>query len=144
MITSRNNRSICHASVGTNQLPAAKSFYQELLATLGIAMVCDYEHAAAYGKGYPEFWVQVPFDKAQATVGNGNHIGFVATSIQQVDSFYHKAIELGAKCNGKPGPRIEYGEPYYAAFVLDLDGNRIEASFWDEALAKEIYGAKDE
>ncbi|WP_448548378.1 VOC family protein [Thalassotalea fusca] len=140
MGSARNDRSICHASVGTNQLPQAKTFYQELLATLEIDMVCDYEHAAAFGKGYPEFWVQHPFNGEKATIGNGCHFGFVATSTDQVDAFYRKAIELGAKCNGKPGPRADYGEPYYGAFVLDLDGNRIEASFWDEVMAKSIYG----
>jgi len=140
MGSTRSNRSICHASVGTNQLPRAKAFYQQLLVTLEIDMVCDYEHAAAFGKGYPEFWVQHPFNGEKATVGNGCHFGFVATTKAQVDAFYHKAIELGAKCNGKPGPRSDYGEPYYGAFVLDLDGNRIEASYWDEAMAKAIYG----
>ena len=140
MVSSRNNRSICHVSVGTNRLKEAKYFYQQLLATLDIEMVCDYEHAAAYGKGYPEFWVQHPFNSEKATIGNGCHIGFVATSQQQVNDFYNKAIELGAICNGKPGARPEYGEPYYGAFLLDLDGNRIEASYWDDALAKTIYG----
>ncbi|WP_448249165.1 VOC family protein [Thalassotalea agariperforans] len=133
MIEERNLRSICHASVGTNQLREAKVFYQKLLATLDIVQVCDYEHAAAFGKGgYPEFWVQIPFDGQAMSVGNGTHFGFVATSKRQVDDFYQMAISQGAKCNGKPGPRPEYGEPYYGCFVLDLDGNRIEASYWHQ------------
>ena len=128
---SRYQRSICHASIGTNDLPNAKQFYQQLLATLAIEMVCDYEHAAAFGKGYPEFWVQVPYDKQDATVGNGTHFGFSATTKDQVNAFYEKAISLGGKCNGKPGPRPEYGEPYYGCFIIDKEGHRIEASFWD-------------
>lgn len=131
MIEHRNLRSICHASVGTNQLPQATKFYQAVLACLGIEQVCDYEHASAFGKaGYPEFWLQIPFDKKAATVGNGTHFGFVATSKKQVDDFYQTALQHGGKCNGKPGPRPEYGEPYYGCFVFDLDGNRIEASYW--------------
>lgn len=131
MIEHRNLRSICHASIGTNNLNRAKAFYQPVLNTLDIELVCDYEHAIAFGKGYPEFWVQKPFDQQTASPGNGVHFGFVATSIAQVDKFYTTAISLGAKDNGKPGPRPEYGEPYYGCFVIDLDGNKIEASYWN-------------
>lgn len=130
MIENRHLRSICHASIGSNNLEQAISFYEQLLPTLAIEKVCQYEKAAAFGKHYPEFWVQVPFDEKLASVGNGTHFGFVATSKQQVDAFYQKAIALGATCDGKPGARPEYGEPYYGCFVRDLDGHKIEASFW--------------
>ncbi|MGB1198281.1 MAG: VOC family protein [Thalassotalea sp.] len=117
-------------SIGTNQLIRAGEFYQQLLPILGIELVSQYEHAFAFGKGYPEFWLQTPFDKKDANVGNGVHIGFVATSKKQVDEFYNKGIALGAQCNGKPGARPEYGAPYYGCFLIDLDGNKIEASYW--------------
>lgn len=126
----RVTRSICHASIGTNDLARDKRFYKALLATLGIDQVCDYEHAAAFGKGYPEFWLQIPYDKQSAGVANGVHFGFVATTKRQVDDFYRKALELGAQCNGAPGPRPEYGEPFYGCFVVDLMGHKIEASYW--------------
>jgi len=126
----RNLRSICHASIGCNDIEQAKQFYQPLLATLGIDMVCDYPHAIAFGKGYPEFWVQIPFDKQPAFAGNGVHFGFVATSKKQVDDFYQTAIKLGGKTNGSPGARPEYGTPYYGCFILDLEENKIEASYW--------------
>lgn len=126
-----HGRAICHASIGTNDLVSAKAFYQPLLAVLEIELVSEYSHALAFGKGYPEFWVQIPFDKQPMSAGNGVHFGFVATSKQQVESFYQKAISLGASCNGKPGPRPEYGEPYFGCFVVDPEGNKIEASFWD-------------
>lgn len=130
MIEHRHLRSICHASIATNNLQQAVKFYEQLLPTLAIEKVCQYEKAAAFGKGYPEFWVQIPFDEQLATIGNGTHFGFVATSKQQVDAFYQKAIALGATCDGKPGARPDYGEPYYGCFVRDLDGHKIEASFW--------------
>jgi len=139
MDNNRDHRSICHASLGTNNLAQAKAFYQPLLAILEIDMVCDYAHAIAFGKGYPEFWLQRPFDQQAATQGNGTHFGFVATSKKQVEDFYRKALTLGASCNGKPGPRADYGEPFYGCFVIDLEGHKIEASFWDTELAKEIY-----
>ncbi len=134
-----HQRAICHASIGTNDLVKAKSFYQPLLATLDIDLVSEYEHALAFGKGYPEFWVQIPFNKGKAQPGNGVHFGFVAKTKEQVEAFYQKALSLGAVCNGAPGPRPEYGEPYYGCFVIDLEGNKIEASHWDFELAKLVY-----
>lgn len=131
MIEYRNLRSICHASLGTDDVNKAKNFYQPLLKILSIELVCDYEHAVAFGKGYPEFWVQKPFDKKAPTNGNGVHIGFVALSKEQVDDFYLQAIALGAIDNGKPGLRPEYGDKYYGCFVIDLDGNKIEACYWE-------------
>jgi|TARA_B110000211_G_scaffold234757_1_gene306097 catechol 2,3-dioxygenase-like lactoylglutathione lyase family enzyme len=130
MIEHRRLRSICHASIGCNNLVQAKNFYTPVLATLGIDLVSEYEQALAYGKGYPEFWLQQPYDKLPATTGNGTHFGFVALSKQQVDEFYHCAMALGARCNGAPGTRPEYGEPYYGCFIIDLEGNKIEASYW--------------
>jgi len=133
MIEHRGLRSICHASIGTNDLISAQAFYTPVLATLGIALVSQYEQAVAYGKGYPEFWLQQPFDKMSATAGNGVHFGFVALSKQQVDEFYLRAIAMGGCCNGAPGARAEYGEPYYGCFIIDLDGHKIEASYWHVA-----------
>jgi len=110
----------------------AKKFYQPLLKTLAIELVCEYQHAIAFGKGYPEFWLQIPFDKQLSSNGNGVHFGFVATSKSQVNEFFLKAIELGAKDNGQPGERPEYGDKYYGCFVVDLEGNKIEACYWHQ------------
>lgn len=130
MIEHRRFRSICHASIGTNNLAKAKAFYTPVLKTLAIDLVSEYEHAVAYGKGYPEFWLQQPYNKKKANCGNGVHFGFVALSHRQVDDFYATAIAAGGECNGAPGARPEYGEPYYGCFIVDLEGNRIEASYW--------------
>lgn len=135
----QDNKTLCHISIGTNQLANATAFYDTLLPVLNIHRVVAHDEAVAYGKGYPTFWVQVPFDKQPAIVGNGSHIGFMATSIEQVNQFYQLGLELGATCNGKPGPRAEYGEPYYGCFLIDLDGHKVEASFWDVDLAEKIY-----
>ena len=135
----QHDKTICHLSIGTNQFDLAVKFYDTVLATLSISRAAEHDQAIAYGKGYPTFWVQQPFDKQPATVGNGSHIGFMATSKQQVDEFYRVAIANGGRCNGKPGARPDYGEPYYGCFIIDLDGHRIEASFWDVELAAKIY-----
>lgn len=132
MVEYRQYRSICHASIGVNDLKQAINFYAQLLPVLGIEKVCEYEKAAAFGKDYPEFWVQIPFDEKPMSVGNGTHFGFVAESKQQVQHFYEKALALGAQCNGQPGPRPDYGELYYGCFVIDLEGHKIEASYWGE------------
>ena len=134
---------ICHMSIGTNDFDKAIAFYDDVLSTLGIARVYEHEGAISYGRGWPTFWVQKPFDGQQATVGNGVHIGFYARNKQEVHAFYQEAIANGATCDGKPGPRAEYGEPYYGCFVRDLDGHKIEASYWDKALAEQIYGKSE-
>jgi catechol 2,3-dioxygenase-like lactoylglutathione lyase family enzyme len=130
-----NPSAISHVSLGSNRYDEARAFYDVVLATLGIHRLMEHGDAAAYGKAYPEFWIQRPIDGAPATLGNGTHVGFIATSRAQVEAFYATAVAAGAQGDGPPGPRPHYGEPYYGCFVRDLDGHKIEAAFWDESLA---------
>lgn len=123
---------ISHVSVGTNNFEEAVAFYDRVLAPLGCRRVMEHPEAVAYGKQYPEFWVNVPFDNQTATVGNGTHVGFIAPSKEAVHAFYEAAIAAGGVSDGAPGGREEYGKPYYGCFVRDLDGNKVEAAFWDE------------
>ncbi len=58
-----------------------------------------------------------------------------------MDAFHRAAIAAGAVDEGAPGPRPEYGEPYYGCFVRDLDGHKIEAAYWDAALMEQLYGS---
>jgi catechol 2,3-dioxygenase-like lactoylglutathione lyase family enzyme len=118
---------ISHVSLGTNDYPRAKAFYDAVLATLQIRCVMDFPGAAGYGRAFPEFWIQLPHDGGRANVGNGVHISFLANSIDEVNAFHAMAVELGGKDDGAPGLRPEYGAEYYGAFVRDLDGNKIEA-----------------
>lgn len=122
---------LSHVSIGTNDFPRAKAFYDAVLATLQIGVVMEHPGAVAYGREFPEFWVQLPHDGGTAAVGNGSHFGFLATSREQVDAFYARALELGGKGDGAPGNRAHYGPQYYGAFVRDLDGHKIEAMYWD-------------
>ena len=135
-----NNPSvISHISIGSNDFDRAVAFYDRVLAPLGCQRIMDYPDAVAYGKVYPEFWVQAPIDGSPATVGNGTHIGFMAATKDAVHAFYEAAIAAGAQDDGPPGPRPDYGEPYYGCFVRDLDGHKIEASYWDMTLVQELY-----
>lgn len=125
---------LSHVSLGTNDVERALAFYDNVLATLGINRLETLEGiAGAYGKRYPEFWVALPVNEAPATIGNGVHVSFVAGSREAVHAFYEAALNAGATDHGAPGPRPEYGKPYYGCFVIDLDGHKIEATFRDEA-----------
>jgi catechol 2,3-dioxygenase-like lactoylglutathione lyase family enzyme len=127
---------ISRVSLGTNNYERAVAFYDRVLAVLGIGRVMEHPGAAAYGRSYPEFWIQTPYDGQTASTGNGVHVGFIAASRAEVDAFFKEAIAAGATQDGNPGHRHEYGEPYYGCFVRDLDGNKIEATFWDMELAR--------
>ena len=131
---------ISHVSIGTNDFEKARAFYQQVLAALDIQILMDFPGATAFGRMYPEFWVQTPIDGKPATQGNGSHFAFVATNKEQVHAFYDAAIAAGATCDGPPGPRPEYSDAYYGGFVRDLDGHKIEATFWDEELAAKLQG----
>jgi len=125
---------LSHVSIGTNDFDRAVAFYDRVLPTLGCRRVDSYEGAVSYGKAFPEFWVQVPIDGGPAQVGNGTHIGFIAPSREAVDAFYREAMAAGGRDDGAPGPRPLYSERYYGCFVRDLDGHKIEATFWDTSL----------
>ena len=117
-----------HASIGTNDFEAATTFYDIVLATIGAKRVLDFPGAVAYGKVYPEFWVQKPHDGASAAPANGIHFAFLATDKAAVQAFYDAALAAGASDDGAPGPRPDYGPAYFGCFVRDLDGHKIEAA----------------
>lgn len=125
---------LSHVSLGTNDFARATAFYDAVLATLGCGRVMEHPGAVAYGRRYPEFWIQTPIDEATASAGNGTHVAFLAASTAEVDAFYQAALAHGACDDGPPGPRPLYGEPYYGCFVRDPDGHKIEATFYDLAL----------
>jgi catechol 2,3-dioxygenase-like lactoylglutathione lyase family enzyme len=129
---------LSHVSIGTNKFDEACVFYDAVMATIGAKRIMDFPGAIAYGKEYPEFWLQAPADGGTAETANGVHFGFVATSKEVVHSFFDAAIKFGASGDGEPGPRPDYGEPYYGCFVRDLDGHKIEAAYWDVELAAKL------
>jgi catechol 2,3-dioxygenase-like lactoylglutathione lyase family enzyme len=136
-----NSSIISHISIGTNDFDRAIAFYDRVMPTLGCKRVMAHPGAIAYGKEYPEFWVQVPLNHQPATVGNGFHIGFIAASRAAVEAFYAAALMAGAIDDGAPGGREDYGAAYYGCFVRDLDGHKIEATYWDMAMIQQLYDA---
>jgi catechol 2,3-dioxygenase-like lactoylglutathione lyase family enzyme len=121
---------LSHVSLGTNDFPRARAFYDAVLGTLKMRCVMEFEEGAGYGREFPEFWIQLPHDGQAANPGNGTHVCFNAGSPDEVKAFHKKALELGAEDDGKPGIRKECSDNYYAAFVRDPDGHKIEAMCW--------------
>jgi len=126
---------IDHVSLSVKNYEESVGFYDATLAELGYAQIMSFPGVALYGvKGSkkPDFSISSRGSRDE-TVGNarGMHIAFKATSKALVDAWYTKAIELGAKDNGKPGYRKQYHPGYYAAFVIDPNGWRIEAVYHD-------------
>lgn len=126
---------LSHISIGTNHFDRATAFYDKVLGALGCRRIEEFPGGVAYGRAFPEFFVQTPIDGAPASVGNGTHVGFVAATKEAVHAFWEAALAAGAAPDGPPGPRPHYSAAYYGCFVRDLDGHKIEATFWDVALA---------
>ncbi len=137
-MTDENPSCLSHVSLGTNDLPRARAFYTRVLATVGCKVMMEHPGMVAFGRTYPEFWINAPFNGGPATVGNGVHVGFMAVSKAEVEAFFAEAIAAGGTPDGDPGHRHDYGEPYFGCFVKDLDGNKIEATFWDFELARKL------
>ncbi|MCR9175866.1 MAG: VOC family protein [Alphaproteobacteria bacterium] len=116
---------LSHVSLGVDDTEAAGRFYDAFLAPLGIARIMEAHGAIAWGRAFPEFWVGAPLDGEPASVGNGTHVSFLATSRSQVDAAHAAGLTAGGSDDGAPGLRA-YGEGYYAAFLRDPFGHRVE------------------
>ena len=118
---------LSHVTLGSNDLPKAKAFYEALFGTLGFTKFFDHPSGGAvYGKdGRPQIGVLGPYDGKPATVGNGTMVVFHLPDTGAVDAFHAKALALGGTCEGAPGPRGDTG--YYAAYFGDLEGNKLAA-----------------
>jgi catechol 2,3-dioxygenase-like lactoylglutathione lyase family enzyme len=114
-----------HVSVGTHDLERASRFYDAALGALGYKRTFSESFGNAWGLEWPEFWATRPED-GDATAGNGVHVAFIAPSREAVDAFHAAALAAGGTDAGAPGLR-DYTPDYYAAFVRDPDGNKIEA-----------------
>jgi catechol 2,3-dioxygenase-like lactoylglutathione lyase family enzyme len=116
---------IDHVSIGVRNLEKGTRFYEIALQPLGYRKLQVCTATVGFGKGYSEFWINVRPDLGDAV--SGAHVALRARSIQAVDAFYAAALSAGGSCAGPPGARPQYGPTYYAAFVRDPDGNRLEA-----------------
>jgi catechol 2,3-dioxygenase-like lactoylglutathione lyase family enzyme len=118
---------ISHVSVGVRDIAKAGQFYDATLAPLGYKRLFDSAKALGYGADNPQLWVMRVERPVLADAASGLHFCFDAPSRKGVDEFHAAALKAGGKDHGKPGLRKDYGDNYYAAFVVDPDGYRLEA-----------------
>lgn len=122
---------IDHLGIAVTDHAKARGFYLSVLAPLEISTVMevsaeqtgDQAHTGFGNQGKPFFWIT----GGKKEAAPGTHIAFGAQSRGAVDAFYHAALSAGAKDNGAPGLRPHFHENYYGAFIIDADGNNIEA-----------------
>ena len=117
-----------YVTLGSNDIPRASAFYDKLLAEVGAKRAMETPTLILWGTGpgAPMLGVIKPADGKAQSIGNGVMIALAAKSQAQVDAIYAKAIALGGKDEGKPGPR---GGGFYAGYFRDLDGNKLNAFF---------------
>ena len=121
---------IDHTGIGVAEMARSAVFYDAALSALGLRRVADLppgdgSDGIAYGADYPEFWI----DRFHPP-GAKQHVAFAARDRSEVDAFHAAALRAGGTDNGSPRLRGEgYPPGYYAAFVLDPDGNNMEAVF---------------
>jgi len=117
---------IDHLTIGVSDLERSRRFYAEALEALGLSEIgpwSDARREISFGlKEANDFAISEEYE-----VGGQLHIAFAADSRAQVDAFHAAALAAGGRDNGAPGPRPEYSERYYGAFVLDPDGHNVEA-----------------
>jgi catechol 2,3-dioxygenase-like lactoylglutathione lyase family enzyme len=118
---------IDHISVGVSDLERSARFYEATLAALGLTRLVTRPATIGFGKAYPEFWINLRTSMKPVEAESGSHICLRARSTEEVDAFHAAALKSGGKSDGAPGLRPHDRVKYYAAFVADPDGNRIEA-----------------
>jgi catechol 2,3-dioxygenase-like lactoylglutathione lyase family enzyme len=119
-----------HVGFAVSDFSRAKAFYEAALRPLGLSLVVEVTaeetgadaHAGFGAAGKPFFWIGTG-DRPKG----GTHVAFAAATRAEVDAFFRAALEAGGRDNGPPGPRPHYHPNYYAAFVLDPDGDNVEA-----------------
>lgn len=116
---------ISYVTLGVSDIAAARKFYGDLLGELGAKTLLNMDRITFFGKSMkePMLAVCIPFNQKAAAPGNGNMVSFAPGSKDAVDTLYHKAIALGATCDGAPGQRIP--DMFYGAYVRDADGNKL-------------------
>jgi catechol 2,3-dioxygenase-like lactoylglutathione lyase family enzyme len=117
---------IDHVSVGVSDLERAARFYEATLTPLGLSRLVMRPTTIGFGKAYPEFWINLRAGMAQVAPDNGVHVCLRAKSTGEVDAFHAAALKAGGRSDGAPGLRPHDRVRYYAAFIVDPDGNRIE------------------
>lgn len=118
---------IDHVSLAVSDLPRAVAFYEAIFAALGMARVVTRPAMVGFGKSYPEVWINLRPDLTPLAPGGGAHLCLRARTTDEVDAFHAAAVAAGGVSESAPSLRPHDRVRYYAAFIADADGNRIEA-----------------
>jgi catechol 2,3-dioxygenase-like lactoylglutathione lyase family enzyme len=118
---------IDHVSIAVRDLDQAARFYETVLGAIGYRKLEARPHTVGFGKKYPELWINRRPSMPAPAEDCGAHVGLRAATAGLVDAFHAAALAAGGSCDGAPGMRPLHGDGYYAAFIRDPDGNRIEA-----------------
>ena len=116
-----------HVSFGVADIARTRKFYDAALKPLGYTLLSDGEASLGYGDAAVGLWISASKSPVKADMDSGLHFCLVAKDRKSVDAFHAAALKAGGKDNGKPGVRADYSPNYYAAFVVDPDGYRVEA-----------------
>jgi catechol 2,3-dioxygenase-like lactoylglutathione lyase family enzyme len=125
---------IDHISLSVSDLAKSTVFYKAVLSSIGFETLAERAGTVGFGKTYPEFWLnhrpkpatQPAQEPTKVEADSGMHIALRTKGRKSVERFYHTALQAGATSDGAPGFRSQYSESYYAAFIRDPEGNRIE------------------
>jgi catechol 2,3-dioxygenase-like lactoylglutathione lyase family enzyme len=121
-----------HISIGVADLARSKRFYDAALGPLGYRLLKESPGSLGYGRARISLWVIATDRPVPADPKSGLHFCFTAPTARSVGEFYQAALANGGGDNGAPGQRFEYAPDYYAAYVFDPDGYRLEAYAADE------------
>jgi catechol 2,3-dioxygenase-like lactoylglutathione lyase family enzyme len=118
---------LSHVSIGVRDLAKAGQFYDAALGALGYKRLYDSAEALGYGSASPQMWIMKAERPVSPDKASGLHFCFDASERTAVDNFHAAGLKAGGSDHGKPGLRAAYGDNYYAAFVIDPEGYRLEA-----------------
>jgi catechol 2,3-dioxygenase-like lactoylglutathione lyase family enzyme len=114
---------IAHLGVEVADLERSARFYDAIFFPIGVRRMFESEHAIAYGVDHASFWIAARGLAPQPGYG---HVAFAASGRAAVEAAYEAGLAAGGRSDGPPGPRPQYGRSYFAAYLLDPDGLRVE------------------
>ncbi len=120
---------IDHISIGVRNVAASKRFYDAALQPLGYKCLSESPGSLGYGAKAPALWISATDQPLAPDSRSGLHFCFCAPNRKSVDAFHAAGLTTGGRDNGAPGLRADYGAGYYAGYLVDPDGYRIEAYF---------------
>jgi catechol 2,3-dioxygenase-like lactoylglutathione lyase family enzyme len=120
---------IDHVSIGVRNIATSKRFYDAALQALGYQCLSDSPGSLGYGAKAPALWISAAERPVPPDPQSGLHFCFSAPNRKAVDTFHAAGLTCGGRDNGRPGLRTDYGAGYYAAYLIDPDGYRVEAYF---------------